>query len=127
MRIDGFVVYDPDGHEVDEVSPEVGRLDFCAGAIKPDAIPPDNIEKHAWAAEDYTEPFYTFVPWTPEELAEIAEAKEKAEVDRWLHEDMPVEFDAAICELYEDQEAAQAEADAALCELYELMLGGDDE
>lgn len=124
MRIDGYIVYDPEGREVDEASPELGRLDFCAGIIKPDAVPPDNIEKHAWAAEDYTDPYWVLVPWTPEELAEMAEAKAAAEIDRWLREDAQAELDAAVCELFEAQEAAMEETDAAICELYEAMIGG---
>lgn len=60
-------------------------------------------------------------------LDEREEARAARELDEALGA-LPqtlADTDAALCELYEEQEEALASVDAAICELYEMVTGGD--
>lgn len=71
-------------------------------------------------------------PHVPSEAEQEAERKTE-ERNRLIEEaisNLPAtieDTDAALCEIYEAQEQANAETDAALCELYEMLiaLGGE--
>lgn len=93
----------------------------------------------AW---DETEDVLRYVPYTEEELAEIAraeaeaeearrraeeEAARRAELDAWL-DDAPAhvsDLDEAVVELYEAQAQAQLDTDEAITTLYETLIGGN--
>ena len=96
----------------------------------------------AW---DETEDVLRYVPYTEEELAEIAraeaeaeearkraeeEAARRAELDAWLAgaPEQAADLDEAVVELYEAQTRTQLDTDEALTALYETILsmnGGD--
>ena len=90
----------------------------------------------AW---DETEDVLRYVPYTPEELAEIArreaeaeearkraeeEAARRAELEAWLAgaPEQAADLDEAVVELYEAQTRAQLDTDEALTTLYETIL-----
>ena len=91
----------------------------------------------AW---DETEDVLRYVPYTPEELDEIArreaeaeearrrseeEAARRAELDAWLAgaTDHVADLDEAVVELYEAQAQAQLDTDEAITAIYETMIG----
>ncbi len=94
----------------------------------------------AW---DETEDVLRYVPYTEEELAEIAraeaeaeearkraeeEAARRAELDAWLAgaPEQAADLDEAVVELYEAQSQAQLDTDEALTALYEaIVIGGN--
>lgn len=93
----------------------------------------------AW---DETEDVLRYVPYTEEELAEIAraeaeaeearrraeeEAARRAELDAWLSDapEQVSDLDEAVVELYEAQARAQLDADEAITTLYETLIGGN--
>lgn len=89
--------------------------------IKANAKPIDNIEKFAWADEDY-ETVKTWHEYTTEELADLEVLRNKPTVEGL--NDIIAEQDNAICELYEANLSQQAEMDEAICSLYEMIVGG---
>lgn len=83
----------------------------------------------AW---DETEDVLRYVPYTEEELAEIARAEaeaeeaaaRRAELEAWLAgaPEQAADLDEAVVELYEAQSQAQLDTDEALTALYEAIL-----
>ena len=83
----------------------------------------------AW---DETEDVLRYVPYTEEELAEIARAEEeaarRAELDAWLAgaPEQVSDLDEAVVALYEAQAQSQLDTDEALTALYEaIVIGGN--
>ena len=93
----------------------------------------------AW---DETEDVLRYMPYTEEELAEIAraeaeaeearkraeeEAARRAELDAWLAgaPEQVSDLDEAVVALYEAQVQAQLDTDEAITAIYETMIGGN--
>lgn len=176
-------VYDTEWNEVEDPDPELGRTEPARRLVaRHEAVPErERIEEIDYdnpikvypnggkdlrlvVVQEYSPPVpawdeyedcLVYTPYTPEELAEIAERKaaeeaareeaerKAAEEERRLAEreavidgaperfgaleDTQLDHDEAIAALYEAQTQAQLDADEAITALYETMTGGSNE